>query len=340
MPTITSKPTGPIGFGLMGFTWTPTPTPDAQAFAAMSAALAGGANCWNAGEFYGMPGTRTANLELLNRYFTAHPSDAAKVVLSVKGGADLTSDHLTSQGDRTGVRRSVENVLRVLDGKVFLSIFECARVDKNTPIEETVAAIAEFVKDGRIGGVGLSEVSPETIRRAAKVHPIAAVEMEVSLWSREVFVPGGVADTCAELGIPIMAYSPLGRGILAGRFTKPEDLEDGDMRKIFDRFQPGNFEKNRVIVENLDRIAERKGCSKAQVCLAWVLAQGNKPGKATIVPLPGATGVDRVEENCKLVELSEEELEEVNGMMNEVDVHGGRYNEWMAPGSWEYFVGG
>jgi len=324
--TITNKPVGPIGFGLMGFTWRPTVTPDDQAFSTMRAALACGSNFWNGGEFYGNPPDPTTNLSLLNRYFTQYPEDADKVVLSVKGGVDMTV--FQPRGDKEGVSKSVDNVLRILDGKKFLDIFECARVDKNVPIEETVAALAKYVKAGKIGGIGLSEVSATTIRRAHAVHPIAAVEVEVSMWSTEIFSPGGVADTCAELGIPIVAYSPLGRGFLTGSLKSYDDLPEGDFRRHFDRFQPENFGKNLEIVDAIRKIAEKRGdgVTLAQLCLAWVKSKGNSEGKPTIIPIPGATTKERVEENCKLVSVSEEELLEVDQIIESIEVVGGRYN--------------
>jgi pyridoxine 4-dehydrogenase len=331
MATITNKPVGPIGLGLMGFTWRPVVTSDEQAFDTMKVALAAGSNFWNGGEFYGPFSTPTINLSLLNRYFTAYPEDAEKVVLSIKGGLDIEG-HLVPRGDRANVQKSVDNVLRILDGKKFLDIFECARVDKNVPIEETIETLAEYVKAGKIGGIGLSEASAATIRRAHKVHPIAAVEVEVSLWSTEIFIPGGVADTCAELGIPIIAYSPLGSGFLAGQFKSFDDIPEGDFRKVIDRFQPGNFEKNLQIVHELERIAQNKGVTKAQLCLAWVRSRGNKEGWPTIIPIPGATTRERVEENCQIVDMEERELRGLDGILAKLEVHGGRYNEQMAAG--------
>lgn len=211
MPTLAGKEVGPIGYGLMGLTWRPTPPPIEQSFAAMRSALSHGANAWNGGELYGPP-TRNS-LHLLNEYFTKYPSDAEKVVLSIKGG--LAPGEMRPDGSEKNVQRSIDECLRVLDGKKFLDLFECARVDPKTPIEITVGAIAEYVKAGKIGGISLSECSADSIRRAAKVYKISAVEVEFSLWSTEI-LDNGVAATCAELGIPLIAYSPLGRGFLVG----------------------------------------------------------------------------------------------------------------------------
>jgi pyridoxine 4-dehydrogenase len=177
---------------------------------AMRESLAQGANFWNGGEFYG---TKERNsLHLLNEYFTKYPEDSEKVVLSMKGALD--PDNIANiTGDREGIRRSIDECLKLLDGKKFLDIFEQARVDPKVPIETSINAIAEYVKEGKVGGIGLSEVSASTIRRAAKVHPIAAVEVEFSLWATDI-LHNGVAAACAENNIPIVAYSPLGRGFL------------------------------------------------------------------------------------------------------------------------------
>lgn len=183
-----------------------------QSFAAMKAALKNGANFWNGGELYGSP--ERNSLHLLNEYFTKYPEDAEKVVISIKGG--LVPGGHGPDGSEKNVRRSIDECLKVLDGKKSLDIFECARVDPNTPIEITVGVMAQYIKEGKLGGISLSECNANTIRRAAKVHKIAAVEVEFSLWSTDI-LNNGIASTCAELGIPLVAYSPLGRGFLVSK---------------------------------------------------------------------------------------------------------------------------
>ena len=195
-----------------GLTWRQNPPPQSQSFSAMKTALKQGSCFWNGGEIYGNP--ERNSLHLLNEYFTENPGDADKVILSIKGGA--VPGTMTLDGTREGVRRSIDECLRVLDGKKKLDIFEYARVDAKTPIEVTIRAAAEYVKEGKLGGIGLSEVSADTIRRAAKLHPIACVEVEYSLWSTEI-LENGVAKACQENNIPIAAYSPLGRGVLVSR---------------------------------------------------------------------------------------------------------------------------
>lgn len=175
----------------------------------MKTALRLGANNWNGGEFYG---TKERNsLHLLNEYFTKYPEDADKVVLSIKGG--MAPNEFRIEGTKKNVQRSIDESLRLLDGKKALDLFEVARVDPDVPIEDTVSYIAEYVKAGKLGGISLSEVSAQSIRKAHGVHPISAVEIEFSMYATEI-LENDVASTCAELGIPIIAYSPLGRGFL------------------------------------------------------------------------------------------------------------------------------
>lgn len=187
---------------LKGFTWRPQPVATQDAIIAMKSALNAGASFWNGGTFYG---PQTANsLQLLNAYFTNYPEDSDKVVISIKGPV---------RGDKESVRRSVDDCLKILDGKKHLDIYECARVDPKTPIEETIALLAEYVKEGKLGGISMDGTNAEPIRRAAAVHRIACVEVEFSLFALEI-MHNGVAKTCEELDIPIIAYSPLGRGFL------------------------------------------------------------------------------------------------------------------------------
>ena len=176
--------------------------PISDAIAAMKTAVINGAIFWNGGTFYGPANANS--LQLLNAYFTKYPEDANKVVISIKGPI---------KGDERSVRQTVDECLKVLDGRKKLDMFQCARVDPKTPIEETIGLLAQYIKEGKLSGIGLSEPKAEIIRRAAAVHKIAAVEVEFSLFALEM-TQNGVAATCAELGIPIIAYSPLGRGFL------------------------------------------------------------------------------------------------------------------------------
>ena len=305
----------------IGFTWRPNPCPESQAFDAMRAALAAGANFWNGGEFYGTPGHNS--LTLLKSYFAKYPGDADKVVLSIKGGIgpDMKPD-----GSAAGVRRSVEICVKLLGGAKKIDVFECARVDPNTPVETTMAALKELVAEGLIGGICLSEVGERTIRRAASVAPIAGVEVEVSMFEDNVF-RNGVAAACAELDIPVVAYSPLGRGFLTGQIRSRSDLPEDSMLRHYPRYSEENFDKNLQLVRKVEEAAKRKGCTTAQFALAWVWAQSGKKGMPTFVPIPGATTVERVHENMKVVELTPEELAEVDGVLKSFTVAGTRYPE-------------
>lgn len=210
MPQINGQEIGPIGYGLMGLTWRPTPTPHDQAFRAMRTALAEGKNFWNAGEFYGPPDNNS--LTLLEAYFAQYPEDADKVVLSVKGAINPITHK--PEGSREAIRRSIDTCLALLKGRKKIDIFECARRDPEVPMEETFSAIQEYVDQGLVGGIALSEVAASTIHEAVKYAKIVAVENEVSLWCTDV-LDNGVAAACKQYGIPIVAYSPLGGGVSA-----------------------------------------------------------------------------------------------------------------------------
>lgn len=284
----------------------------------MRTALSHGANFWNGGEFYGPP--KRNSLQLLNRYFTEYPDDAERVVLSIKGGLkDMAPD-----GTPEGVHESVDNCLKLLGGKKKLDLFECARVDPNTPIETTIKALAEYVKKGKLGGISLSEVKAETIRRAHKVHPIAAVEVELSMWETTILT-NGVAATCAELGIPIVAYSPLGRGFLTGEIKSLDDMGKEDMRRHFPRFSPENLPKNVKLVHKIEALAQTKGCKPSQLALAWVRQLGEQPNMPVIIPIPGATTEARIKENMAVVKLSEADMAEIDKTIESIEVVGQRY---------------
>ncbi|KAM5431245.1 putative pyridoxine 4-dehydrogenase [Microsporum ferrugineum] len=320
MTTILGKPVGKIGYGLMGFTWTPNPTTYEDAFKVMKVALEQGANFWNGGEHYGPPDANS--LQLLRAYFTRYPEDTEKVVLSIKGG--MGKDH-TFDGTEKGVRPSVENCVRLLGGTKKIDIFECARVDKSTPIEETMRALLKMRNEGLIGGIGLSEVRAETIRRAAKVAPIAAVEIELSLWSTGP-TKNGILDACREFGIPVVAYSPLGRGFLTGQIKSPDDLPDGDRRRNFPRFQSDTIEANIRLVKALEGIAKEKGVTLPQIAISWVLAL-EREFNVPIVPIPGSTRRERVLENTMVVPLAEADMAKINLILSQNPVEGERYDE-------------
>ncbi|KAK5693204.1 hypothetical protein LTR17_025205 [Elasticomyces elasticus] len=310
-----------IGYGLMGLTWRASPPSQTQAFATMAKALSDGANFWNGGEIYGNADRNS--LHLLQEYFTEFPEDRKKVVVSIKGGC--VKNGMKPDGSAENTRRSIQECIDVLGkaGKK-LDIWESARVDPETPIEITMRAAKEFVDAGTLGGISLSECSAETIRRASRVAKIEAVEVELSLWETTI-LENGVASTCAELGIPIVAYSPLGRGFLTGQVRKIEDLAEDDARRGMPRFSPENFGKNIKLVEELEKIAEKKGCTPGQVGVSWILAKSGSEGLPTFIPIPGATTIERVKENMVSIELSENDVKEIDSLLETVEITGDRY---------------
>jgi pyridoxine 4-dehydrogenase len=194
----------------IGLTWRRNPVSQETAFKAMKASITAGAVFWNAGEFYGTDDRNS--MHLLNEYFSKCPEDANKIVLSVKGGLGTGGD-LMPNGTEENIKRSIDNCLKLLDGKCKLDLFKPARIDHNVPVETTIAAIDKYVQAGKIGGIALSEVGEKTIRRAAKVAKISAVEVEFSLFSTDILT-NGIAQACKELDIPVVAYSPISRGLL------------------------------------------------------------------------------------------------------------------------------
>ncbi|KAF8524898.1 aldo/keto reductase [Hysterangium stoloniferum] len=308
-----------IGHGLMGMTWTPNPISDEQAFESIIKGIeaAGGAKVLlNSGEFYGA-NFGPANLELLARFYKKHPEYVDKTVLCVKGA-------ISPKGCRSSIevlRASIDNINARLEGTKRVDIFESARVDPTRTIEEAIKNMKVLIDEGKFDHIGLSECSAETFRRAHAVHPIASVEIEVSPWSYEDETRKVIA-TSIELKVPILAYSPLGNGFLTGQISKPEDIPAGDIRLHLDRFKPENFEPNLKLVVALKSIAEKRGVTPAQLCLAWVRSLSPH-----IIPIPGSSKATRTLENMAAseVSLTKEELVEIDEILSKVVVHGGRY---------------
>ncbi|KAK7993404.1 dead deah box protein [Apiospora arundinis] len=340
MPQIAGKEIGPIGYGMMGFGMKPMmglPLDTAQAFEALDAALASGCNFWNGGEFYGPPDNNS--LVLLEKYLAARPEGTAdKIVLSVKGCFSHAT--MSADGSPEGVRRSIDGCLAQLKGrKSKIDIFQCARRDPNVPLEVTLGVIEnEYVKTGKVGGIGLSEVRAETIHEAVKVATIAAVEVELSLWSTEILT-NGVAEACAQYGIPIVAYSPVGRGFLTGQFQTWEDVEKAAATnpavRMSPRFAKENFDNNLALVRRVQAIVDAKGggCTPAQLAINWTRVlprlsaslKHKMPSGAIVVPIPGSSAPERVIENAALVDLSEDEMKQIDDILDKFVPAGGRY---------------
>lgn len=321
MPQIAGKTVGPHGFGLMGFTWRKEPVDNETAFAALRAALAANMTCWNGGEFYGTP--EANSMTLLRAYLDKYPEDADKFVLSMKGGL---TPNLRPDGSPENIRRSIDTMLEQLGPrKQHIELFECARRDPNVPLATTLKVIdEEYVKTGKVGGVSLSEVSAATIDEAVALTTVLAVEVELSLFNTDP-LDNGIAEACARHNIPLIAYSPLGRGLATGQIKSLKDIPEGDFRHHMPRFQPGAFEINLQLAEQVKTLAEKKGCTPAQLALGWVTSLQRRPGMPVIIPIPGATTKERVEENSVVVELTDEEMAEIDATLAKFEVVGERY---------------
>lgn len=221
------------------------------------------------------------------------------------------------------VKSSVEGSLKRLNIDV-IDLYYLHRKDPDTPVEETVGALADLVRQGKIRGIGLSEVNADTLRKANAVHPVTALQSEYSLWTRDP--EDGILETCKELGIAFVAYSPLGRGFLTGQIKKFEDFESNDYRRFSPRFQGENFQKNIQLVHKIEEMAKTKNCSAAQLALAWVLAQGDY-----IFPIPGTKHIKYLDENIGAlnVRFTEEELREIDSIIPKGAASGTRYPEAM-----------
>ncbi|TFB00085.1 Pyridoxal reductase [Trichoderma ghanense] len=315
------KEISPIGFGLMGLTWRDDPPPLEQALAVMKAAVENGQTLWNGGEFYGTP--EYNSMTIIKAYFEKYPEDADKVVLLMKGGVDVKK--LKPDGSPEGIRRSLDNMLAQLGGSKKIDGFCCARRDPEYPLSVTFGVIQkEYIDTGKVGAIYLSECGVHTIHEAAKVADIAAAEIELSMFTPDV-LKNGIAAALKEHDIPIIAYSPLGRGLLTGQYKTLKDVKKLGFISTYPRFQPAQLEHNLKLVEHVEQVAREKGCTPSQIAINWVRSLSSDPKLPLVLPIPGSSTVERVEENAKLVEFTEEELDTLNGLVNSFETAGGRY---------------
>lgn len=311
-----------LGLGCMGMSYAYGPAEDSESLRVLDRALELGVSFWDTADIYGPH----VNEELLGRALKGRRD---RVTLATKFGIQMNVDTRTVRGVNGRpeyVRQACDDSLRRLQVET-IDLYYLHRVDPATPIEDTVGAMAELVTAGKVRFLGLSEASATTLERACAVHPIAALQSEYSLWTRD---PEAEAlPTCRRLGVGFVPYSPLGRGFLSGQFRSPDDLPPDDWRRTNPRFQGEAFAANLRLVTAVKRLADAKGCTPSQLALAWVLAQGED-----IAPIPGTKRVRYLEENAAAIDvaLSEADLKAIDAALPVGAASGDRYPAAMMGG--------
>lgn len=314
-------PNGPevsaLGLGCMGMSFAYGGRDDEESLAALRRARELGVAFWDTADIYG-PHT---NEQLVGR---ALQEGRDEIFLATKFGFATDGGLRRVNGRPDYVRAACDASLQRL-GVETIDLYYLHRVDPETPIEDTVGAMAELVQAGKVRHLGLSEVSPATLERAHAIHPITALQSEFSLWTRDPET-NGVLEACRRLGVGFVPYSPLGRGFLSGEIRSPDDFEEGDSRRNHPRFQGDNFDRNLRLVDAVRILADDKGCTPGQLALAWVLSRGED-----LVPIPGTKRRKYLEENVAALDvtLTPDELERIDGVFPPGATEGDRYPEAM-----------
>jgi aryl-alcohol dehydrogenase-like predicted oxidoreductase len=309
-----------VGFGLMGLSsFYGEVKPDTERLALLDQVYELGERHWDSADMYG------DSEDLLGKWFKANPDKREHIFLATKF-ANLRGEDGSFIIDSSPeyVKKACAKSLQRL-GVDNIDLYYCHRLDRKTPIEKTIEAMAELKKDGKIKSLGISECSSESLRRAHAVHPISAVQVEYSPFALEIESKQiDLLRTCRELGVAVVAYSPLGRGLFTGTLRSRNDLDENDFRRYLPRFSEENFPKNLKLVDQLSEMAKRKGVTPTQLVLAWLMQQG-----ADIFPIPGTTKLERVKENLGAsdVTLSKDEEQEIRKACEAAEVSGGRYAE-------------
>ncbi|KAE8216488.1 hypothetical protein CF327_g365 [Tilletia walkeri] len=314
-----------IGLGTMGMAaFYGTPSTQERVNEVLSRAIEKGCLFWDTANVYSAPGTLGDNERQIGSFFRSNPGAREKVFIASKFAIRYAADGSRSiDGSREWCLEACKGSLEAIGIDQF-DLYYIHRPSENAEIEETIGAMKELKDSGKIKYIGVSEFTVEQLERAEKVAHIDAFQIEISPWTPEVLT-NGMLEWCEKNGTTVVAYSPLGRGFLTGRYNSPEDFEEGDFRRHNPRFQGENFSKNLELVRNIEKIASKKGCTSGQITLAWVLSKS-----AHMFVIPGTTNPERLVENIEAgkVELSPEESEEIDGVINSFKAAGSRY----APG--------
>ncbi|TXT09151.1 hypothetical protein VHUM_02625 [Vanrija humicola] len=315
--TLAGKEVGHIGLGLMQLTWTPTPPPEEQSFAAIKAAVDAGATAVSSATFYGPQEDQMANVAMLGRFFAKYPEYRSKIVLVLKGGVGAALKPDPSKDFNRECLRKAKELL----GDYEIDVYLPARLLPGQDPIEYFRAFDELRQEGWFRQLGASEVSAPTLRKLSTAYDIAIAEIEVSLWSWEQDIQDVIAWS-TETGKPVFAYSPLGRGFITRTWKTPEDVPEGSFQKLSPRFQGENFYHNLKLVDVLDELAAKKGITTAQLAIAWVASRG-----PNVIPIPGSSNVDRARANTESgnIKLTAEDEKEINDILAKFETKGGRY---------------